>query len=271
MMRVWKKLITAGTILAFVLSCFASAFIAHSHPFSQEGILAKTYMPMQGGYYIGGETVGWSVNENYHTNGTNMSYAFDYSDINLNDEYRGYVTEGALMWQGTVSIQQSINGTGLIKTVYSPGIPQAAYFTDYLGNADGNGHLYSWSIVINRAKNVSARTLAHEFGHAIGLNDLYSDLNAGKLMYGYSDGTATGPTSSDIWGAKVITGIHTSHNWGYRYYTTISGENMHIKYCTYCNGLTSVTELCSYNSQNVCVKCGVPYGFQPYSLEEDIE
>lgn len=91
---------------------------------------------------------------------------------------------------------------------------------------------------MNRAKNVTSTTLAHEFGHAIGLNDLYDDQNVNKLMYGVSSRTVSSPTTSDKWGAKVITGVHTTHTWAYKYHsTTGTGQNRHVGYCTSCNGV----------------------------------
>ena len=45
--------------------------------------------------------------------------------------------------------------------------------------------------------------------------------NQSKLMYGYSNGVAN-PTTSDKWVVKVITGVYTSHTWGYKYYGTNS-------------------------------------------------
>lgn len=47
----------------------------------------------------------------------------------------------------------------------------------------------------------NSQALTHELGHAIGLNDLYSDNNQGKPMYEYSTSTASFPTSRDIAGA----------------------------------------------------------------------
>ena len=44
-----------------------------------------------------------------------------------------------------------------------------------------------------KASVLSAVTLAHEFGHALGLKDLSYTQNINKLMYGYSNGTATAP------------------------------------------------------------------------------
>lgn len=254
-------------ILALILVVQTSPF-AYAHPSSQEGILAKTYHSGYGGYYIGGEDVGWSIDETFHTNGATMTYSFSSSDPYLTNTYKSYVNTGASRWSGTVTITNKTDGTGtgLICTYNDPDTYTVAKFCDY--SANSSGHLTSWKIKINRAHTVNATTFAHEFGHAIGLNDLYASKNSNKLMYGYESRTATYPSSLDKWGAKVITGVHTTHAWGYKYYSTNAAGNVHVKYCTSCNGLSTVTEQCTYNSNNVCTKCGIPYGVQPYSTPD---
>ena len=110
-----------------------------------------------------------------------------------------------------------------------------------------------------KADSLSSKVLAHEFGHAIGLKDLSNAQNINKLMYGYSNGTATAPALADIWGAKVITGVHTTHTWGYRLIAGALG-NSHQKYCTACNGLNPYVQRCTYGTDNRCTVCG--YGRQ---------
>lgn len=201
---------TLGCILAVVLML---QFIpcASSHSSSQEGILAKTYIASYGGYYIGGDDVGWSIDESFHTNGTIMTYSFSPTDPYLTSTYKSYAINGASKWSGTVTIQNKTDGTGtgLIRTFNNANTNTVARFCEYF--ADSSGHLTKWVIEMNRSYPQSATIIAHELGHAIGLNDLYASKSSGKLMYGYSSGTATGPTASDIWGAKVITGVHSSH------------------------------------------------------------
>jgi len=195
-----------------VISMSQTSQYVFAHSSSQEDILAKSYNSFNGGYYIGGDNVGWSIDEGIHTNGTTVTYSFDYLDQYLTDTYRMYVTMGANYWSGTVTITNKTDGsgTGKISTYSNPNTYTIAFFGEYSSNS--YGHLTSWKIKMNRAKTVTPRVLAHEFGHAIGLNDLNS---SNKLMYGYSGGTATSATSSDLWGAKVITGAHYSHAWGY--------------------------------------------------------
>ena len=107
--------------------------------------------------------------------------------------------------------------------------------------------------MMNRAYNMTASTLAYELGHAIGLNDLYDDQNVDKLMYGVENyRTVTSPSASDIWGAKVITGVHNTHMWAYKYHsTTGTGINRHVGCCTSCNGLSATISDCVYNPRGI--------------------
>ncbi|KIR03893.1 hypothetical protein P261_02708 [Lachnospiraceae bacterium TWA4] len=213
-----KKIIRKHILyILVVLFIFSSSPHVFAHSSSQEGILAKTYHSY-GGYYIGGEDVGWSIDEGLHTNGTTLTYSFSSTDTYLNSIYKSYVASGVSKWSGTVNIINKTDGsgTGQISTMNSPNTGTVAMFCKASANSS-TGHLTSWQIVMNRAYTQSAVVLAHELGHAIGLNDLYASKNSGKLMYGYTSGTATSPTTSDKWGAKVITGGHSSHTWGYKF------------------------------------------------------
>ena len=264
---------TVVCILVAVLMFQSGSYVA-AHPYSQEGILARTYHTEYEGYYVGGESIGWSIDENYHTDGTTLTYSFSSSDPYLDSTYRSYVTTGASLWSGIVTITNKSDGTGTgeISTFYNPNVGVVAQFYEY--SADTSGHLTSWKIQINRAKNVNATVIAHEFGHAIGLNDLYEDQNIDKLMYGLTSGTATSPTTSDAWGAKVITGVHTTHTWEYTYHsTTGTGQNRHVGYCTSCNGRTADIYECVYDDRNFCIFCRMRLGMQPWSIghEHDTE
>lgn len=138
--------------------------------------------------------------------------SFTYAVGSLNSSYSSYVTNGASKWSGTVTINKAISSytaQGHIHTYTDPDVSTVAAFYDY--QSYSSGHLYDWKIKMNTsimdgrtaAKNTT--TLAHEFGHAIGLNDLQTFMSIPRLMYGYSDRTATGPTSDDISGAKEAT------------------------------------------------------------------
>lgn len=215
----------------------------------------------------GHEDVGWKeIAEGYHSSSTIIRYKFGpFEPSGIKDATRA----GAGMWEGTVTIQEdNINYIGIVWSDYYPDASWAAGFHE--PKFDSNGHLTSWEIVVNKRYTVRESTLAHEFGHAIGLTDLFASKNTNKLMYGYRPGrTATGPTDFDKWGAKVITGVYSLHTWEYKYYSFNSSGNIHVKYCTSCQGIydsASNPGPCTYNSSNVCTLCGIPKGVQPYSF-----
>ncbi|WP_339236673.1 hypothetical protein MKX40_23225 [Paenibacillus sp. FSL R5-0517] len=152
-----------------------------------------------------GESSGYSVD----CNNQQGSSSFTYNLQNVDSTYAGYVSNGASRWNttGVVNITktntESTNGRVIKYT--DPNTSTIAYFGNYY--SDVNGHLYAWtlgmntSIMSSRTAAQNSHALTHELGHAIGLNDLYSDNNQGKLMYGYSTSTASFPTSRDIAGA----------------------------------------------------------------------
>ena len=297
-----------GYILALMIM-LQSVPCAFAHNTSQEGKLAKYYLNnsfYKGKWFIGGEDVGWSIDENYHTNGSNIYYTLSKDDDYVAG-YKKIITEAAGKWKNLVLIKEgSGSGSGTIST-YSDSTSEIAAQACHL-KSDSSGHFTSWEIQINRAHTITSASLAHEFGHIIGLNDLYEYYNSNKLMYGREGRTVTAPTSLDIWGAKIIIGQHTTHTWAYKYYSYSGNTTYHITYCTDCNGyrassdkitpiITSCTYTykyyspsgqginrhlrtcqtcgyssvvnCTYNSKNVCTYCGIPKGYSPYSINQE--
>jgi len=244
-------------VIVALMICSSQGNIIDAHTTSQSTVLdGYTYTDSSGGtyYYLGGEPVGWSIDEGYHTNGTIVTYSFDDSDAYLTSSLKNTFINGASLWSGVVSFVNSTSGTGIVSTVYNSSSVIAS-FENY--SADSNGHLTHWSIKLNRYYTQTPRIIAHELGHVIGLNDLYSTFNSDKLMFGFSSGSATAPTLQDIWGAKVILGIHTSHSWDYRYsYTDSSGVKYHVNYCTDCAGIGLMVNRCVFIG-DTCRICGV--------------
>ncbi len=131
------------------------------------------------------------------------------------------------------------------------------------------GHTLKWEMHLNwyfdfyddGVYAVNSVTTAHEFGHTIGLTDLYLSQNYNKLMCGYRDRrTATAPTSRDLWGAQVILGLHNTHTFtSYRYYGIIGEDGYHMSCCSGCGGNAIGREPCVYRTDNSfepCIYCG---------------
>lgn len=157
-----------------------------------------------------GELYGYWIDCNNHQATKNFTY---YTVIGLDPTYVNYVINGATKWNNTgiFSITRSavVTTNGSISTFSDPNGSVASFY-NYSSNS--SGHLTSWyikmntAIMGNRGAEQNNATMAHELGHAMGLNDLKLDGNIDKLMYGYSNRTATSPTEKDKIGANKILG-----------------------------------------------------------------
>ena len=258
-----------GIIIAILIAHTSMFVYAHTH--SQSGVL---WSGRDKG--LGCEKIGWIIGENAHTNGSNITYSFDIYDANLTPTYQTYVRNGAGKWSGILSITEQTYGncTGIIRTFDDPYENAVAQIISPF-HVDNFGHWSSWVMELNltHANYFDAALFAHEFGHVIGLRDLYLPMNYNKLMCGYVDyRTALNPTTQDQWGAKVITGQHTSHTFRYDYHSTSSPGNYHARYCNSCNGIALPgPEQCTYNPRGICTICGIGQGYHPDVYEEPMQ
>lgn len=95
-------------------------------------------------------------------------------------------------------------------------------------------------------------TLTHELGHIIGLADLSSDFDDGTFsnyLMGYNNWRMQAPTATDMQGAAVISGYHTSHS---SYYYNYRNNTYHEKRCGLCNGYVLEKHTVSGGK---CTKC----------------
>ncbi len=167
---------------------------------------------------------------------------------------------GASKWSAVVTFEETSNSStsGVIKEYDFERTDVLGEFTNYHANAS-TGHLTAWEIHFNSNPGVEITdiTVAHELGHVIGLNDLYIDTNRNKLMYFRSDSTATAPTALDLWGARVILGLHTSHTFSqYRIWGVSGATTYHVQYCSSCNGNKATHQACIYGTNGRCTVCG---------------
>ncbi|NSW89538.1 MAG: hypothetical protein HPY74_02455 [Firmicutes bacterium] len=146
-----KKVILILLSGLIVLVSFSETF---AHPSSQSGIISW------------GEDIGWSIDENNHTNGTTITYDFR---SGVESQYQTITINGAAKWS-IINIVRTSSPVGEVYTYSDENSYTVAAFCEY--SSDSNGHLTNWKIKINTAKNPTEVTMAHEFGHAAGLNDL---------------------------------------------------------------------------------------------------
>jgi len=247
-----KKKMFIKSIMIVLVFCLTNTVSAHN--------------PNQHGLVVGGENVGWRIDVNEHHNGTIMRYGFNTSYTQLDNHNRKtHTRNGAALWTSPYVIVEETApfpvGTGHIITGSVPKDPgtnavAVAWFEGPFLTPT-NGHINApsilWRIAINTHSDVpvsalSSRTMAHEFGHAFGLLDLYDDCNRNKLMFYSTSSTATSPTTADRHGASVITGHHThsSGPWplrhcGKNWTANNKMRNTHREGCNTCGGYKGAT------------------------------
>lgn len=245
-------------VIILCLTVYLVSGSVSAHTTSQEGIIDMNYIEAYDGYYVGGEDMGWSIDEDFHAGTTTIAYRV-YSETGavLSPLFCLKISQGAALWNPTVNITTDTGNATTVGDIYIYDILETdtvARFTNYF--ADANGHLTEWEIQINNLyyNEFTPDVIAHELGHVIGLNDLYDISNVNKLMYGFVSGTATAPTTSDIWGAKVITGQHSTHTW--------TSDPYRVHTCTDCGGYGEHIGVFPYSQHNAsyhkatCKACG---------------
>lgn len=206
-----KKRICIALMFCVLLSVF-SCFSSSAHSVNQSAQL-DTYYDGYGFLCVGGESIGWGIDETVHLGGYNVVYRFG----SLSSTYKTMFEQAIAHWENATAAEFTegtlFTASGTVKA--DTGISQIAIF-DPIEVDDTTGHITEWEIRINTNMNPDVVDLMHEIGHIFGIVDLFSYSNRDKLMYAFDeDATATGLTQNDIKGFNVITGIHNSHTWKY--------------------------------------------------------
>lgn len=154
----------------------------------------------------GSEMYGYIVNcgSPGHAGTRYINYRFD----NVPARYQTFTANGVSRWNNTnvVSISLSTSSNNVVQIYRDNNSSTVASVTSVYNAA--TRHKTRWTMRYNEPKMTfrsdaqNNGTAAHEFGHTIGLADLYTSPNINKLMYGYSSRTVGFPTSSDITGAR---------------------------------------------------------------------
>lgn len=134
-----------------------------------------------------------------------------YDTSALDATYKSYATGGAKLWNntGVVTFKQSKNSPNRIYTINDKNTK--ANGSCSRTKISASGKILVFEIRLNkyylkkRSDKKNKTTAAHEFGHALGLADLYNDYNRNQIMCGNGRRTATKPSAKDIKGAKYAT------------------------------------------------------------------
>lgn len=230
------------TVISFCLCILLSTQPLFAHTTSQSSLFESTYVESLEVYCLGTEEIGWILNEHCHIgSGTEFHFRITNDEgLDVLTTLQEEIIYGAELWAPYVQITTNTTSDNHIYLTSSLSMNYLALFICY--NDNTYGHHANWDILLNTKQqgNLDRSAIAHELGHAIGLSDLSESINSDKLMYLSNYCTATAPTTSDIWGAKIITGQHSTHTWASDPYT--------VHTCTDCGGYGTHIPTAPYRS-----------------------
>jgi len=145
MIKKIKNFLALALAFMFILS---SALLVSAHPIKQYNILKSEYMPAYGDYYVGGESVGWSIDEEYHAGHYYLNYLWKSGDACLTTARKTIFQQGAAKWAACGTIEEEIGGN--------------TYLGGKLGTYDGGTSGVVASNLASKAENPSYQgSLSH--------------------------------------------------------------------------------------------------------------
>lgn len=153
----------------------------------------------------GSESKGWKVRCNGH-GGDDRGIVL-YNTSGLSSKYLGYAETGASRWNSTglISFYKNSFTSNKVQTYRNADDGYNAYVRVWFNFS----HTTKWEMNFNtaamgsRTDAANRGTATHEFGHTVGLLDLYDSSNKNKILYGYGNTrTVTTPQAADKTGMK---------------------------------------------------------------------
>lgn len=245
-----KKIISIILIMS-IFMCLTLNVSAHTQV---QNTILDEYTDKDGHkYYVGAESIGWIIDEYGHIGTTSITYRFDNS---VPSRYKTMFRKAASSWEiytdATVTEVSSTSANVVVK-YGSLALTSRAESSTYT-NGTRNYHSSNWTITINNSDLAVEHDLIHEIGHVFGLHELRYTDNTNKIMFiKGSSRTATHPTSSDIKGFYVITGLHSTHS-SWKYSNT-------AKWCATCGGIKTFDE--PHNFRWTAYTAGTHKGYCP--------
>ncbi|MED4128161.1 hypothetical protein [Shouchella miscanthi] len=156
----------------------------------------------------GSENAGWKVRCNGH--GGDDRGVVLYDTTGLSSKYLGYAETGAarLNATGLIGFYKNTFTSNKVKTYRNADDGYNAYVRAWYSFS----HITKWEMnfntyaMNNRTDAANRGTATHEFGHTVGMLDLYNSTNKNKILYGYGNTrTVTTPQAADKTGMKEAT------------------------------------------------------------------